>query len=140
MSNFISGKAPHDNWATPDDVYQNLNQEFDFDYDPCPLNPKPLIDGLVVPWGNRVFVNPPYSNPRPWIEKAIEESKNGKIVVMLLRGDTSTAWFHDLVWGKAEVRFIRGRLRFNNKAPAPFPSIVAIYRPDIVQAQEGQVK
>jgi hypothetical protein len=63
----------------------------------------------------------------PWLAKAIEESKQGKRVVMLLRGDTSTAWFHELVLGKAEIRFVRGRIHFNNAKPAPFPSIVAVY-------------
>jgi site-specific DNA-methyltransferase (adenine-specific) len=134
MSNFIS-RHTGDNWATPQAVYAGLDAEFNFNYDPCPLNSYPDTDGLSIEWGTRTYVNPPYSKPRPWIEKAIDESKKGKIIVMLLRGDTSTAWFHDLVWGKAEVRFLRGRIRFNDAKPAPFPSIVAIYRPDMIQAQ-----
>ncbi len=139
MSNFIS-RHTGDNWATPREVYDGLNAEFNFNCDPCPLDPTPSRDGLSMEWGTSTFVNPPYSKPRPWIEKAIEESKRGKTVVMLLRGDTSTAWWHDLVWGIAEIRFIRGRLRFNGRDPAPFPSILAIYRPGTEQAQEGQLK
>jgi phage N-6-adenine-methyltransferase len=128
MSNFISGKAPHDDWATPEDIYSALNAEFNFNHDPCPLNPDGK-GGLESEWGTSTYVNPPYSKPRPWIEKAIEESKNGKLIVMLLRGDTSTKWFHDLILGKAEIRFLKGRIRFNGAAPAPFPSIVVIFRP-----------
>jgi len=129
MSNFIS-RHTGDNWATPEKVYNQLDQEFNFNYDPCPLNPNPQNDGLSMDWGTRTFVNPPYSKPRPWIEKAIEESKNGKLVVMLLRGDTSTAWFHECVLGVAdEIIFWQGRIRFNDAKPAPFPSIVAVYRP-----------
>jgi len=134
MSNFIS-RHTGDNWATPLSLYNELDKEFNFLDDPCPLYPDWTEDGLKREWGLRTFVNPPYSKPRPWIEKAIEESEKGKLIVMLLRGDTSTKWFHDLVLGKAEIRFLKGRIRFNDLKPAPFPSIVAIYRPDIVQAQ-----
>lgn len=73
-------------------------------------------------------MNPPYSNPGPWCEKAVLEARRGKTVVGLLRGDTSTRWFHDWVLPYAEVRFIKGRLRFGDSGkPAPFPSIVAIW-------------
>lgn len=78
-----------------------------------------------------MFLNPPYSNPTPWVKKAYEESLKGKTIVGLLRGDTSTRWFHDWVLGKAELRFIKGRLRFNDTGPAPFASIVAIWRGSI---------
>lgn len=122
MSNFIS-RHTGDNWGTPDALYFQLDDEFKFNCDPCPLNPNPSMDGLSKEWGTSTFVNPPYSNPRPWIEKAIEESKRGKTVVMLLRGDTSTRWFHDLVLDKAEIRFIKGRIKFNNPhLPRSHPS------------------
>jgi len=127
MSNFIpSSKNP--NYSTPKAVYDALNKEFSFNYDPCPLNPTPFFDGLKEEWGSSTFVNPPYTGVTPWIEKALMESKRGKIVVMLLRGDTSTKWFHDLVLPNAEIRFIRGRVKFKNHKPAPFPSIIAIFR------------
>jgi site-specific DNA-methyltransferase (adenine-specific) len=80
-------------------------------------------------------MNPPYSKPEPWVSRAYAESQRGKTVVALLRGDTSTRWFHDWVLGKAEIRFIKGRLKFNDSKPAPFPSIIAIYSP--VLGQEG---
>ena len=131
MSNFILSNMSDDNWTTPIDVYQALDKEFHFNDDPCPLNPNGS-GGLDREWGTSTFVNPPYSKPAPWCQKAFEESRQGKIVVMLLRGDTSTKWFHEWVLGKAEVRFIKGRLHFNGKAPAPFPSILAIYRPAVV--------
>lgn len=136
MSNFISYHTG-DNWATPKAVYNGLDEEFHFDCDPCPLNPNGN-GGLEMEWGKSTFVNPPYSKPRPWIEKAIQEAEKGKTVVMLLRGDTSTRWFHDLVLGKAEIRFLKGRIHFNDLKPAPFPSIVAVYRPAIVSPGECQ--
>ena len=53
-----------DNWETPDELYNKLNNEFDFDFDPCPINFGDILpenDGLKIVWGNRNFVNPPYS-------------------------------------------------------------------------------
>lgn len=117
-----------DSYATPKAFYDELDNEFHFNFDPCPLNEHPGRgeDGLLMEWGSSTFMNPPYSNPMPWVRKAYEESLKGKVVVGLLRGDTSTQWFHDYVLGKAEIRFIKGRIRFNGN-PAPFPSIIAIW-------------
>ena len=126
MSDFTKSRISNsDDWATPKDFYDKLDAEFNFNDDPCPLNGK---GGLDREWGTRCFMNPPYSKPSPWVKKAFEESQKGKLVVALLRGDTSTAWFHDWVLGKAELRFVRGRLKFNGIKPAPFPSIVAVFR------------
>jgi hypothetical protein len=127
MSDFTKSRMSDDNWATPEKLYKELDLEFWFNCDPCPLNPNGK-GGLEMEWGTRTFVNPPYSNPTPWCKKAYEESLKGNIVVMLLRGDTSTRWFHDWVLGKADLRFIKGRLHFNGKKAAPFPSIIAVYR------------
>ena len=49
----------HDNWATPPEVYKILDDEFRFDFDPCPLHHK--VDGLTIEWGKSNFVNPPYN-------------------------------------------------------------------------------
>jgi len=112
-----------DDHATPKEFYDELNKEFNFNDDPCPIQGS---GGLDREWGTRTYMNPPYSNPTPWVKKAYEESLKGKLVVGLLRGDTSTRWFHDWVYGKAKIRFVKGRLKFTGK-PAPFPSIVAIW-------------
>lgn len=132
MSDFTKSRiSGHDNWATPREVYAALDAEFHFNDDPCPLYGSDNGgEGLLREWGTSVFMNPPYSNPTPWCEKAVMESRRGKLVVGLLRGDTSTRWFHDWVLPYAELRFIKGRLRFNDTKPAPFPSIIAIWRPD----------
>lgn len=106
----------HDNWATPKAFYEALSEEFGgFTFDPCPLAIAPSIDGTVMDWGERTFVNPPYSRmPKErFIRKAVEEMRKGKLVVMLLPVSTSTAIFHDVVVPNAtEIRFLRGRLRF----------------------------
>ncbi len=127
MSDFtLSHISGSDSFATPKELYDSLDREFHFNDDPCPLNDSPLEDGLAREWGTSVFMNPPYSHPAPWVKKACEESVKGKIVVGLLRGDTSTHWFHDWVLGKADLRFVRGRIKFNGK-PAPFPNIIAVW-------------
>ena len=118
----------HDNWPTPKALYDDLNSKYHFNDDPCPLyGALTTNDGLNRDWGTSTFMNPPYSYPKPWVEKAYRESLKGKLVVGLLRGDTSTQWFHEWVLGKANLIFIKGRLRFNNIGPAPFASIVAIW-------------
>ncbi len=111
-----------DNYATPD----WLMSIFDSWFDPCPLKENPSFNGLEVSWGHRTYVNPPYSNPLKWVEKAIEESKKGKIIVMLLRVDTSTKWFAKLVEAKAKILWFNGRLKFVNNKPANFPSMLVI--------------
>jgi len=128
MSDFSLSKRSDDHWFTPPLLYESLNIEFDFDDDPCPLHGEMVEDGLKREWGKSVFMNPPYSNPAPWVRKAYIESLKGKVIVALLRADTSTAWFHDWVWHKAEIRFIRGRVMFGNqKSPAPFASLIVIW-------------
>lgn len=107
-----------DNWATPKSLYDELNKEFNFDFDPCPLNfdvITPEKDGLLIEWGQRNFINPPYSRKlkEAFVMKAIEESKKGKLCVMLLPVSTSTKLFHNHIKSNAkEIRFLRGRVKF----------------------------
>ena len=105
-----------DDWRTPDYIYNELNKEFNFDFDPCPLQHN-LEDwnGLEVEWGSCNFVNPPYSRKlkEAFVKKAIEESKKGKICVLLLPVSTSTVLFHDYILpNKKEIRFIKKRIKF----------------------------
>ena len=106
----------HNNWKTPDSLYKQLNKEFNFDFDPCPLNHNlDLWDGLKIEWGKHNFINPPYSRKlkENFILKAVEESRKGKLCVMLLPVSTSTKIFHEnILPNKKEIRFIRGRIKF----------------------------
>jgi len=101
-----------DDWKTPDYIYNPLNKEFNFDFDPCPLYSD--FDGLVIEWGKSNFINPPYSRKLKelFIKKAFEESKKGKICVMLLPVSTSTKIFHDIIYNNAEIRFVKKRIKF----------------------------
>jgi len=118
-----------DRWATPRDVYEALNAEFHFDFDPCPLDgEEDGLASLFVHWsGRRAFVNPPYGTGLDeWLERGMEAD----LAVFLLPARTDTRWFHEIVLPKAaEIRFLRGRLRFGGALnSAPFPSMVVIFQ------------
>jgi len=80
--------------------------------------------------GYRVYCNCPYGREiSKWVKKAYEENKKGVFVVMLLPARTDTKWFHDYIYNQHEIRFIKGRLKFNDgKQSAPFPSMLVIMR------------
>lgn len=119
-------KSQRLDWNTPKNVYQVLDSEFNFDFDPCPKNPK--FDGLRIEWGQRNFVNPPYGNEIiKWVKKGIAEHNAGKTVVFLVASRTDTSWFHLLMKEASEIRFIKGRLRFDDHDnSAPFPSVIIV--------------
>jgi phage N-6-adenine-methyltransferase len=129
-----------DLWATPPDFFAELDQEFHFDLDPCANSENHKTaryftkedDGLKQAWGgSRVFCNPPYGRETGlWVKKAYEEGhKPNTLVVLLIPARTDTAYFHDYILGRSEIRFVRGRLKFGEaQNAAPFPSMVVIFR------------
>lgn len=128
-------KSKTDKWLTPPDLYTKLCNEFHFDFDPCPINyQKGDPDGLLIEWGQSSFCNPPYSQTAKWIKKAHDEWLKGKTVVMLINVCTDTVAFHEYIYGKAEIRFLKGRLRFINPErplelnPNVRPSMVVIFK------------
>jgi len=139
-------------WCTPQDFFDKLNAEFSFTLDPCATEKSTkckkyftvIDDGLKQDWGgHKVFVNPPYGRQiGEWVKKCYEEGqKPDTTIVLLIPSRTDTRYFHNYILGKAEIRFIKGRLTFwnldgekyltgdfKNMTPAPFPSIVAVFR------------
>lgn len=114
-------------WRTPAALYAELDREFHFTMDPCPSNPK--LDGLKMKWTGVVYCNPPYGRMiGNWVRKAYYSCVDGATVVLLLPARTDTRWFHDYLQD-AELRFIKGRLHFDDRGPAPFPSMIAVLRP-----------
>lgn len=116
-----------DNRATPEWL-MNVFKDY---FDPCPLNPNPTIDGLTLEWKDKTFVNMPYSKPADWVYKAIEESKKGKTIVLLMRFDPTTAYFRALIENNAHIFYSGERLEFINpfvetNYKSPFPSILVI--------------
>lgn len=131
-------------WETPQEFFDKLNDEFHFTLDPCCTKENHKCDkfytieddGLTHGWGGETaFVNPPYGREiGKWVKKCYEENSNhGITCVMLIPSRTDTKWFHRYIYGKAEIRFIKGRLKFVNKSQektmsAPFPSMVVIFK------------
>jgi len=121
------------NEKTPKGFYNQLNEEFNFNFDPCPLRERPDFDGLSINWKGRVYINPPYGRAIPlWLNKALEEleAKRIEIAVFLLPSYTDVKWFHEIALLKAdEIRFIKGRLKFgNHNNSAPFASLLLIFK------------
>ena len=137
-----------DDWETPTGLFSELHREFNFTIDVAASDENHKLpryytikqNGLEQSWaGERVFCNPPYSRKRKgnpgqaaWIKKAYEESLKGALVVLLLPARTDTEAFHKYILPHAEIRFLRGRLRFEDKGQprdaAPFPSMVVVFR------------
>ena len=127
-------------WETPQDFFDKLNVEFHFTLDPCANEQNAKCkkfytieqDGLAQSWqGEIVFCNPPYGRElSKWVEKAYKESrKPNTIVVMLIPARTDTKYFHQYIYKKSEIRFIKGRLKFGNSTNgAPFPSMVVVMK------------
>lgn len=129
-----------DLWQTPSTLFNQLNDEFHFDYDVCTNGTDakaPYIKGdyFTIPYTDCVcFMNPPYSNPAPFVERALTLIDNGVKTVCLLKSDTGTKLFHILYNDpRVELRFLKGRLRYVHPDPTKnrgwtgtFPSLIAI--------------
>ena len=137
MNVHFSSKTPE--WETPQDLFDRLQEKHGpFDVDVCatrgnakvPVFWGKEIDGLAQNWkGLRCWMNPPYGREiGEWVKKA---ATGGATVVSLLPARTDTKWFHEYIYNKknAEVRFIKGRLKFGgSKNSAPFPSMIVIFK------------
>ena len=125
-----------DLWETPQDFFDRLDEEFNFDLDVCANveNAKcekyftEEMDGLQQEWKGVCWMNPPYGRQiGKWMKKAYESSLNGATVVCLVPARTDTRWWHDYCM-KGEIRFVKGRLKFGDSVnSAPFPSAVIIF-------------
>ncbi len=139
MNTKVMFSSKTDLWETPQELFDKLDAEFGFDLDVCalPENAKctryytPEEDGLKQPWTGVCWCNPPYGRGvGSWVRRALLASAAGNKVVMLLPARTDTRWFHDYIYGRAnvEIWFLRGRLKFGGcKSSAPFPSMVVIF-------------
>lgn len=145
MNTDVMFSSKTDNWATPQNLFDSLNNEFDFTLDPCAddYNHKcnkyytKEIDGLKQSWkGERIFCNPPYGKViYNWVQKCYTENiKNNVLSVMLIPSRTDTKWFHEFIYKNpnAEIRFLKGRLKFGeSNNSAPFPSMIVIFKVNI---------
>lgn len=123
----MTAKTPGDLWRTPPEVFNTLNREFRFVADMACSNENKLCDlgfteqddSLSLNWKDEidksyplksnhdyVWLNCPYSNPMPWVKKALESQVNGLGVVMLLNADCSVGWLAEALKGVSEIRHI----------------------------------
>lgn len=140
MNTDVMFSSKKNEWSTPQQFYDELNKEFNFNLDPCSDGKNNKCerfftkkqDGLKQNWGgSRVFCNPPYGlEIKKWVEKAYREgTKDNTLVVLLIPARTDTKYFHDYILNRSEIRFVKGRLKFGNeKQSAPFPSMLVIFR------------
>lgn len=135
-------------WCTPKTLFDRLHKRYAFTLDAAASDSNTLCekyfteddDGLSKSWaGETVFCNPPYGREiRHWVKKAHDESKEHNIkVVLLIPARTDTSYWHDYIFDKAAIYFIRGRISFTNESgdtfnSAPFPSALVVYDPSNV--------
>ena len=158
MNSALMFSKASDEWSTPQETFDALHAEFRFGLDAAatrenskcgenyygPDRELPsLRDSLAIAWPRHtcaIWLNPPYSQCRVFIEKAARHVQQGPTVcpvVCLVPSRTDTRWWHEHVWDReshlpwpgVEIRFIKGRLKFRGaKCGAPFPSVVIIFR------------
>ena len=127
-------------WATPQDLYNKLNNRYNFTLDPCSSLENHKCDkfytikenGLIQDWSNEVvFCNPPYGREiYDWVKKCYNEHLNGTKIVLLIPSRTDTKYFHEFLYKKPNIKleFIKGRLKFgDSNNSAPFPSLLAYF-------------
>ncbi len=142
MNTSLHFSSKSDEWKTPPDFFYRLNMEFGFCLDAAATKENAKCqdyftaedDALTKSWkrGGAVFCNPPYSRgiQAQFIRKAYAESQNGTVVVLLIPARPDTKVWQDVILPHAEVRFVRGRIKFSgHKDSAPFPSAIVIFRP-----------
>lgn len=150
---FVAGAAAmtsnKDDWETPQALFDELDAVHHFTLDPCSTHENAKCakhytaeeNGLAQSWeGETVFCNPPYGRGiGEWVEKCANESRHAKIV-LLIPARTDTAYFHDYIYKRHKVEFIRGRLKFEqggvSMQSAPFPSMIVIFDNERKEADE----
>lgn len=130
-------ESKRQDWETPDELFQPLNNEFGFTLDVCatPENAKcpqffSIADNaLVKDWRGVCWMNPPFGEQGKWVRKAYQSALEGATVVCLLPSRTNTSWWHDYCM-KGEIRFVRGRPKFKGaKHGLPQPLSIVIFTP-----------
>jgi phage N-6-adenine-methyltransferase len=127
-------------WETPQELYEELNDIFQFDLDAAACKysakcedwfgpgSKLAEDAMQEDWEGVVWLNPPYGRGIiKWVQKAYEESLKGATVVMLVPARPDTKWFQ-ICWKAPIITFVTGRIRFGgSETPAPFPSCIVVF-------------
>ena len=143
MNTDVMFSSKDQTWETPQNLFDKLDKEFNFTLDVCATDETakcnnyftPKENGLIQEWKGNCWMNPPYGREIGiWIKKAWEESKKGAKVVCLIPARTDTKYWHEYIFTyAAEIRFIKGRIKFgNSKNSAPFPSALVIFDKEVI--------
>jgi phage N-6-adenine-methyltransferase len=116
-----------DERRTPPSLLEPLDAEFGFTLDVAASAANAIkddyydrhVDGLTQPWHGVVWCNPPYSDVRPWVEKAWSETSAELVVMLLPANRTEQGWWQEMVEpfrdradSPLRTEFLAGRLRF----------------------------
>ena len=150
LSNSVHFSSARDNWETPQDFFETLNNEFRFTLDVCAEEHSAKCknyftkkdDALDKEWNGVCWMNPPYGRGiGVWLQKAYESSQQGSTVVCLIPSRTDTKWWHDYVMRASEIRFLKGRLKFDgHENSAPFPSAIIVFQKTDTQVFKSKVR
>lgn len=134
--NSVHFSSKTDLWSTPQELFNKLNQKYNFELDVCATHDNAKCDkyftksddGLQQKWIGTCWMNPPYGREIiKWMEKAYISALDGAIVVCLVPSRTDTRWWHEFAM-QGNIEFIRGRLKFgDSKNSAPFPSAIVVF-------------
>ncbi|EGO2800512.1 DNA N-6-adenine-methyltransferase [Enterococcus faecalis] len=142
MNKNLHFSSEKDDWETPQKLFDELNEKYQFDIDVAASArnaklPKYFTkedNALIQEWDGNVFCNPPYGRElRKWLEKGYQEYLRvpERTIVFLIPARTDTSYWHDFIFGKAYIQFLRGRVKFEIDGEggnsAPFPSAVVIF-------------
>jgi site-specific DNA-methyltransferase (adenine-specific) len=147
MNNNVLFSSKSDEWYTPHKLFKELDNKYNFVFDLAfskencktrdgftikenALNQdwyvitRDCINDGLTGW---LWLNPPYSKCKEFVDKAYSEMFLGAKIVMLIPSRTDTKWFHNYIYKKegVSIEFIKGRLKFgDSKNSAPFPSML----------------
>lgn len=148
MNKDLMFSSKHHEWETPDDLFRMLDMEFNFKYDLAASKyntkcanyfgldlPMGGLNSLQMNWHTTkgyLWLNPPFGRGvKEWVKKCDTEAQEGAKIVALLPARTDTKYFHDHIYRKYEIRFLKGRLKFKLNGEehdaAPFPSMLVIF-------------
>lgn len=141
----VKHELTDDDWYTPKTLFDALGVTFDIDvaappggvsWIPATRYYTEQDDGLDAPWDGSIWMNPPYSKPKPWVERMAREHTEG---IALVPADCSTSWWQTGAKWSELVCLIRGRMVFvqpgnQNVTSAPFPSCLFVNGYEYVDA------
>ena len=143
MNTDVMFSKKSDEYSTPQDFWDNLDKKYQFVFDlACSKENCKTSDGFTIEdnsldqdWfqitkdtnGGWLWMNPPYSKCKEFVDKAYSEMLLGAKIIILIPSRTDTKYFHNFIYKKegVEIDFIKGRLKFgDSENSAPFPSML----------------